>query len=127
MASSNNNNNTNTIDNNNKLTNNAKIKTTTDNSDITAEWTVHAQFTILHPGSKGHKKSSDNKNPATTTNKQQQQPVHVVYKWCSDDVKQQTFNNSNDNVDNRTGEQQHSIKNFKANNAVLASSESSKV
>jgi hypothetical protein len=121
MASNNSNNIT--IDNNNKLTNNAKIKTTTDNSDITAEWTVHAQFTILHPGSKGHKKPNDNTNP--TSNKQQ--PVHVVYKWCSDDVKQQTFNNSNDNVDNSTGEVQHSITNFKAKNAVLASSESPKV
>jgi hypothetical protein len=96
--------------------NKSKIKNTNDNSDITAEWTVHAQLTISHPGNKNHKKpNDDNKNQLN----KQQQPVKVVYNWCSDDAKQQKFNNSND----KTSELNKSS--FKAN--AVFSSESPKV
>ncbi|GAB0091711.1 hypothetical protein DMENIID0001_065760 [Sergentomyia squamirostris] len=45
-------------------------------NEITAEWTVHAQLTISHPG-----------DGASTTDGGAPKPVTVVYKWSSDDVK----------------------------------------
>ncbi|XP_055688943.1 uncharacterized protein LOC129793176 isoform X1 [Lutzomyia longipalpis] len=44
-------------------------------NEITAEWTVHAQLTLSHPGD------------GTSTADGDPKPVTVVYKWSSDDVK----------------------------------------
>lgn len=68
-------------------------------SEVTAEWTVHAQLTILHPASK---KSQNNNNENVEGNEdendQQQKtnPIKLVYKWSTDDLKNEnTFKKGN--------------------------------
>lgn len=52
-------------------------------NEITAEWTVHAQLTISHPGDGTSGADGDPK------------PVTVVYKWSSDDAKNAIEKNGN--------------------------------
>ncbi|XP_055707643.1 uncharacterized protein LOC129804407 isoform X2 [Phlebotomus papatasi] len=53
-------------------------------NEITAEWTVHAQLTISHPGD--GTSGADGGDP---------KPVTVVYKWSSDDAKNAIEKNGN--------------------------------
>lgn len=65
-------------------------------SEVTAEWTVHAQLTILHPASK---KSQNNNNENVEGNEDEEQktnPIKLVYKWSTDDLKNEnTFKKGN--------------------------------
>lgn len=69
-------------------------------ADITAEWTVHAQLTIVRGGSEAKQRHSENVSfESHTTNGADAdgdngpapgtggQPVRMVYKWSSDDLK----------------------------------------
>lgn len=64
--------------------------------NITAEWTVHAQLTITRPGDKAKNSNdqSDSSNTADDVHKQSN-PVTVVYKWSTDDMKNESTNDKN--------------------------------
>lgn len=64
--------------------------------NITAEWTVHAQLTITRPSDKA-KNSNDNVDSTNTAEDvpKQSNPVTIVYKWSSDDLKNETTNDKN--------------------------------
>lgn len=105
-------------------------------SELTAEWTVHAQLTISHPndlrkrsfdnGTDGDRSNADGKTPATKTgddsklleddcnnnDSQNSNPFKVVYKFSSDDV----TDNSNNNNDNDSAK-------FQKGNIIFSSSE----
>lgn len=61
--------------------------------NLTAEWTVHAQLTIKRPSDKANNSSDtvDSSNTAEDVPKQSN-PVTIVYKWSSDDVKNDSSN-----------------------------------
>lgn len=62
--------------------------------NITAEWTVHAQLTIKRPSDKP-KDSSENVDSSSHTADdvpKQSNPVTIVYKWSSDDLKNESTN-----------------------------------
>lgn len=61
--------------------------------NITAEWTVHAQLTIKRPSDKS--KNSNEQNDSSTNAEdvpKQSNPVTVVYKWSTDDMKNGSTN-----------------------------------
>lgn len=67
-------------------------------SEVTAEWTVHAQLTILHPASKkSHNNNNENVEENEDENQQQKtNPIKMVYKWSTDDLKNESsFNKGN--------------------------------
>ncbi|XP_037044895.1 serine/arginine repetitive matrix protein 5 [Bradysia coprophila] len=61
--------------------------------NITAEWTVHAQLTIKRPNDKPTN-SNDNVDSSNAADDvpTQANPVTIVYKWSSDDVKNESSN-----------------------------------
>lgn len=65
--------------------------------NITAEWTVHAQLTITRPSDKA--KNSNDQNDSSNTDAEpvpkQSNPVKVVYKWSTDDMKNDSTNDRN--------------------------------
>lgn len=64
--------------------------------NITAEWTVHAQLTITRPSDKI--KNSNDQNDSSNTAEdvpKQSNPVTVVYKWSTDDMKNESTNDKN--------------------------------
>lgn len=68
-----------------------------DPDNITAEWTVHAQLTITRPGDKV-KNSNDQKDSSDDVpgnDRKQSNPVTVVYKWSSDDMKKESTKDKN--------------------------------
>lgn len=68
------------------------MATNNEPDNITAEWTVHAQLTITRPSDK-EKNSNDQKDPSD--DRKQANPVTVVYKWSSDDMKNESKNDKN--------------------------------
>lgn len=64
--------------------------------NITAEWTVHAQLTITRPSDKA-KNSNDQTDSTQTAGEvpKQSNPVKVVYKWSTDDMKNESTNEKN--------------------------------
>lgn len=66
--------------------------------NITAEWTVHAQLTITRPSDKA-KNSNDQKDSSTdevpSNDRKQSNPVTVVYKWSTDDMKNESTKSKN--------------------------------
>lgn len=73
--------------------------------NITAEWTVHAQLTIKRPGDKS-KNAADQKDSSNTADdadrKQSTNPVKVVYKWSTDDAKNDHSTKTTKNSFNKT-------------------------
>lgn len=61
--------------------------------NITAEWTVHAQLTITRPSDKAKNSNDQNDLPNTAEEvSTKSNPVRVVYKWSSDDMKNESTN-----------------------------------
>lgn len=61
-------------------------------SEVTAEWTVHAQLTILHPASKkSHNNNTENIegniDDDDGEDESKTNPIKLVYKWSTDDLK----------------------------------------
>lgn len=89
---------------------------------ITAEWTVRAQLTITRPDDKYKNathtiRTNESIDDGTTTTTErffhEENPIRVVYKWCSDSVKS---NNQTDTSAEPTNSL-HSVKGSSSNNS----------
>lgn len=57
-----------------------------DSSKITAEWVVRAQLTICRPNSNNQKQEQEeDRQSVIEQNFNQETPIKVAYKWCSND------------------------------------------
>lgn len=89
---------------------NKNLESGSDSSnELTAEWTVHAQLTILQQ----KRKNKDNLNIG-----QQPVPVKVVYNWNTDQKQPLKSDLNNNLVDNTAFTQNNSRKNFSDSNQI---------
>lgn len=87
---------------------------------ITAEWTVRAQLTITRPDDRYKNAThtirtneSIDGGPTATTDRffREENPIRVVYKWCSDSNQTDTIVEPTNSLQRVTGESSHASRN----------------